>query len=130
MKEKVLKAAGWLVLAATALFFLMAGGQKLAGQETMVELFRQIGIGDWFRHAVGVLEILCAVLLLVPRTTLAAAAGLAVIMLGAVVTELWLGNGWQALLPGQWLVVSVLIAVVKRTRQKRYGDRRANAPAS
>lgn len=126
MKEKVLKAAGWIVLVVTALFFAMAGGQKLAGSEQMVTTFRELGYADWFRIAVGLLEIACAVLLLVPRTTMAAAAVLGLLMIGAVSAELRLGNGWQVLLPGQWLIVSVLIVAVKLYRKKRSGRRNAN----
>lgn len=125
MKEKVLKAAGWIVLVVTALFFAMAGGQKLAGSEQMVTTFRELGYADWFRIAVGLLEIACAVLLLVLRTTMAAAV-LGLLMIGAVSAELRLGNGWQVLLPGQWLIVSVLIVAVKLYRKKRSGRRNAN----
>lgn len=98
----------------------------MAGSEQMVTTFRELGYADWFRIAVGLLEIACAVLLLVPRTTMAAAAVLGLLMIGAVSAELRLGNGWQVLLPGQWLIVSVLIVAVKLYRKKRSGRRNAN----
>lgn len=122
MKQKVLQVAGWAVLVVTALFFVMAGGQKLAGSEQMAATFRELGYADWFRVAVGLLEVACAVLLLVPRTTVAAATLLGLLMIGAVTAELRLGNGWQVLLPGQWLVVSVLIVAVKWHRKKKSGQ--------
>jgi uncharacterized membrane protein YphA (DoxX/SURF4 family) len=124
MKGKAAKMAGWAVLAVTALFFLNAGIQKLAGEEQMAGTFRLLGLPDGVRLAIGALEMILGILLIVPRTTLPAAAGLCVLMTGAVGAELALGNGWHALLPGQWLAVSAGIAAVKWRRAKR----KAQAP--
>lgn len=45
----------------------MAGCSKLAGAEQAVVAFDAIGAGQWFRHAIGVLEVLSALALLIPR---------------------------------------------------------------
>ena len=119
MKGKMAKWAGWAVVAVTAFFFLNAGGQKLAGDEQMAETWRQLGFPEWVRLVIGVLEMILGILLIVPRKTMYAAAGLCILMAGAVCAELVLGNGWHALLPGQWLVVSAGIAAVKWSRARR-----------
>lgn len=51
-------------------------------------------------------------------------------MIGAVVSELRLGNGWQALVPGQWLLVSAWIVVVKLRRRRSAGRKTADAGMS
>ena len=65
----------WAVRGGFALLFLMAGIDKFdssPGSE-WVRMFQQIGIGQWFRYFTGVVEVLGAALLLIPR---AAAIGL------------------------------------------------------
>src|SRR5260370_16743088 len=73
----------WTLQGILAAAFLAAGLAKLAGVPFMADLFEQIGLGQWFRVATGVVEVTGAVALLVP--------GLASI--GA----LWLGFtlGWS-----------------------------------
>ena len=60
-------AALWLVRGLLALAFVAAGGAKLYGVPMLVEEFQHIGLGQWFRYATGGLEIMGAILLLVPR---------------------------------------------------------------
>lgn len=67
--------------------FAGAGLLKLGGAEPMVQLFDEIGAGQWLRYVVGVLELAGAVGLLVPRLTGLAAAGLTGLMAGALVTH-------------------------------------------
>jgi putative oxidoreductase len=52
----------WLVAAA----FFAAGASKLAGAESMVQLYAQIGVGQWFRYVTGLVEIVGAVALVYP----------------------------------------------------------------
>jgi len=58
----------WILQAAAAAMFLMAGFSKLGGEPQTVALFEMIGVGQWFRYLTGVLEIGGAVLLLIPRS--------------------------------------------------------------
>ena len=60
---------------------------KLGGVESMVRLFADIGAGQWLRYVVGVLEVAGAAGLLIPLVAGVAAAGLAVLMTGALVTR-------------------------------------------
>jgi putative oxidoreductase len=90
----------WTLQIASAAMFLMAGGLKLAGIPMEVELFTAIGIGQWFRYVTGTIEVVGAVLLLVPSLALYGAVALAVTMVGALLTHFFIigGNFAAALL--------------------------------
>jgi uncharacterized membrane protein YphA (DoxX/SURF4 family) len=79
--------------------FTLAGLAKISGQAQMVEHFRLWGYPDWFRVLVGICEILGAAGLVVPRLVRPAAAGLGLIMVGAVLTHLGFGEWGSALAP-------------------------------
>ena len=83
----------WALQILAAVAFLAAGGSKLAGAERMVAMFETLGFGQWFRFVTGGLEVLGAVLLLIPRTTWLGGALLAVVMVGAIFTHLVLIGG-------------------------------------
>ena len=76
--------ATWVVTVIMALAFLGAGFAKVSGDEMMVEAFTMMGLPDWFRIAIGSLELVGGVLLLVPAMTGTSAFGLSIIMLGAI----------------------------------------------
>jgi uncharacterized membrane protein YphA (DoxX/SURF4 family) len=69
--------------------FLAAGAAKLAGAPFMVDLFAQIGLGQWFRVVTGVVEVVGAVALLVPGLASLGALWLGGTMIGAVATHLF-----------------------------------------
>lgn len=75
-----------------ALVFLAAGGAKLAGVPGIVDLFTQIGFGQWFRYLTAALEVTGAALLLVRGTAAFGGALLAMVMVGAVITNVALGH--------------------------------------
>ena len=66
--------------------FLMAGGNKLAGNPQMVGMFETIGLGQWFRYLTGSLEVIGAVLLIVPALSGVGGLLLTGVMFGAVAT--------------------------------------------
>ncbi len=68
--------------------FVGGGIMKLAGTDVMVRLFADVGVGQWLRYVVGVMEILGGSLLLVPSWSALAALGLIVMMIGAAMAEL------------------------------------------
>lgn len=80
--------AGRIVL---SLVFFGAAGAKLVGVSQIVDLFAQIGFGQWFRYLTAALEAAGAMLLLIPATRLFGAALLAAVMFGAVLTNIALG---------------------------------------
>jgi uncharacterized membrane protein YphA (DoxX/SURF4 family) len=82
----------WTLQVLTAAVFLMAGLGKLSGQPAMVETFEKIGIGQWFRYVTGGIEVVSAILLVIPRVTPVGATLLVCTMIGAVLTHLVIGG--------------------------------------
>jgi len=107
----------WALRILAGLAFLAAGFAKLTSAAMMVEVFNQIGFGQWFRYVTGAIEIAGAVILFVPNKTFYGAALLAATMIGAVLTHLVLigGSAVPALI--LLLIVSV-IAFATRTQFK------------
>ena len=79
----------WTLQGIIAAAFLAAGFAKLAGVPFMVDLFAQIGVGQWFRVVTGVVEITGAVALLIPGLASIGALWLGGTMIGAVATHLF-----------------------------------------
>jgi putative oxidoreductase len=98
----------WGVRILLALAFGAAGIAKLAGVPQMVQIFDAIGFGQWFRYVTGAVEVLGAILLLVPATGFFGGLLLAVTMLGGVATHLVLIGGS----PVPALVLGLLSAFV------------------
>lgn len=81
------KIKNYSILALTvliALAFLAAGSAKVLGQEAMVLAFSSFGLPEWFRIAIGILEIVGALLLVIPAFSGMASFGLSIIMIGAL----------------------------------------------
>jgi putative oxidoreductase len=78
----------WTLQVLVALAFVAAGSGKLLGSADMIALFEAVGIGQWFRYVTGLLEVVGAVLLVVPGKTAFGAVLLACVMAGAVVAHL------------------------------------------
>ena len=80
----------WTLQVVLAAAFAPAGSAKLAGVPYMVELFDQIGIGQWFRLATGIVEIAGAIALVFPGLASIGAAWLGTTMVFAVATHLFI----------------------------------------
>lgn len=111
--NKGLSIASWVVQIGLAAIFVMAGTAKLRGVPMMVGLFETIGVGQWFRYLTGGLEVLGAVLLLVPRLAAFGGALLVPVMLGAVATHLFIVGGSPAM-PIALLLGALFVAWVRR----------------
>jgi hypothetical protein len=79
----------------------------------MVGLFGAIGIGQWFRLVTGTLEVVGALLVLVPATAAFGALLLAVVMVGAVATHLFIVGG-SPLMAIVLLAITIAIAYLRR----------------
>lgn len=104
----------WIVQALLALLFLFAGGTKLV--LPLESLAGSVPLPGLFLRFIGVVEvlgglglILPGVLRIRPELTPLAAAGLVIIMIGAVVITLAGGDAAPALIP---LMVGFLLAFV------------------
>ena len=103
------------VLQVAAGMFLMVGFLKLSGDSQLVGLFEAIGLGQWFRYLTGTLEVAGAFLLLIPRTSGLGALMLAGVMVGAVVTHVFVVGGS----PLQAIILLIVTGVVAWGRRKR-----------
>jgi uncharacterized membrane protein YphA (DoxX/SURF4 family) len=86
---KATNIALWSLQLLLGLAFAASSAGKLSGAPDMVGLFGAIGLGQWFRYLTGILELGGAVALLVPRTRFYGAALLMGVMVGAIVTHVF-----------------------------------------
>jgi uncharacterized membrane protein YphA (DoxX/SURF4 family) len=113
--DKAMNIVLWILQILGAAMFLMAGGNKLAGNEQMVGMFEAISIGQWFRYLTGGIEVAAAILLLIPRFSGIGALLLIPTMIGAILTHLFIVGGSPAM-PVILLVVMTIIAYGRRDR--------------
>jgi putative oxidoreductase len=115
MPGKALNIVLWTLQVLMALAFVAAGSGKLLGSADMVALFDAVGIGQWFRYVTGSLEVLGALLLIVPGKTALGAVLLACVMAGAVVAHLTVLHT-AATAPLVLFAVTALIAWGRRSQ--------------
>jgi len=105
----------WIVQAVLAALFLFAGGMKLV--MPIEEMTKEIAMPGGFLRFIGVAEVLGAIGLVLPwllrirpNLTPLAAAGLAIIMIGATVLTLIMGDIPTALVPIATGMLCVFVA--------------------
>ena len=87
---------------------------KTLGVEVMHEQFAAWGYAAWFATVVGVIEVVGAVLLLIPRVAFYGAVLLLIVMGGAVYTHLSNDEASQVFRPLIFLFVLGMIAMMRR----------------
>ena len=87
----------WTLQILSAAMFLFSGSLKLAGVPMMVQMFGVLGLGQWFRYVTGGIEVVSAVLLLIPALAACGAAALALTMVGAIITHVFIVGGSPAI---------------------------------
>lgn len=101
---------------AIAVAFVVFGVEKFS-DSSWVKFFQQVGAGQWFRYATGVVEILGGVLVLIPAT---ATAGLAILVctMGSAVLILTfvLGHPGDSFVAGSFFVGLLAFALTRRSR--------------
>ncbi|MDH2383437.1 DoxX family protein [Bradyrhizobium sp. CER78] len=105
----------WVVRGLLALAFAAAGAAKLYGVPMLVEEFEHIGLGQWFRYFTGSLELIGAVLILLPPVAAVGGVLLSCIMVGATISHLFVigGSPVPALV---LLALSAIVAYAKRSQ--------------
>lgn len=110
----------WIIQVLLALLFLFSGGAKLV--LPIEEMTKQIALPGLFLRFIGLCEVLGALGLVLPWITRIrpgltplAAAGLAIIMIGATVVTAMTGDIAMALIP---LVTGILCAFVAYGRSR------------
>src|SRR6201996_1523607 len=74
----------WVLQGVVAAAFFAAGTAKLVGADYMVELFNEIGVGQWFRYLTGAVEVAGALALGAPGLIWLGGLGLGTTMSFAV----------------------------------------------
>src|SRR3954451_6203555 len=105
----------WTLQVLLGLVFVVgSGAPKLVGEAYAVQIFDDLGTGQWLRVVVGLLEIAGGIGLLVPRLAGLAAACLVALMAGATGAQLFF------LSEGFWytpVIFGVLLGVVAWMRR-------------
>ena len=107
----------WVIQILLAAMFLMAGGSKLAGAPAMVELFKALGFGQWFRYVTGTVEATSAVLLLIPSWSAFGALLLVPTMIGAMAANVSLGQ--SPAVPGVLMILAAVVAWMRRDQIRK-----------
>lgn len=113
-RSRVTVGGWWALQIVSAGMFLMAGTLKLSGNPMMVQMFGVIGVGQWFRYLTGSIEVVGAALLLIPALASYGAAVLAITMVGAIITHLFIVGGNPAV-PIVLLASTATIAWARRS---------------
>jgi uncharacterized membrane protein YphA (DoxX/SURF4 family) len=112
----------WVLCVLIACEFLFAAGLKFAGVAAEVQTFAVIGWGQWFRYVTGVLEVVGAAGLLVPRRSRRSAGLLVMVMLGAITFHLTsLRHTPELNNPLFAIVTLVLLVAIARLRRDYSG---------
>ncbi|SMC56785.1 DoxX family protein [Kibdelosporangium aridum] len=114
----------WLLQIALGAYFLYSA-YMLFFETGMVNKFNDIGSGQWLRYVTGVLETAGAIGLLIPGLSGLAALGLALVMVGASATEIFILENGDATLPLILLLASVVVAIFRRGDITRFFSRLA-----
>lgn len=103
----------WALQIVVAAAFFAAGAGKLAGAPFMIQIFDQIGLGQWLRIITGVVEIVGALALVYPGMAAIGGLWLGVTMVCAVATHVFVLHSSPA--PAAvLLVLNALIVYLRR----------------
>ncbi|MDW3191025.1 MAG: DoxX family protein [Cytophagales bacterium] len=86
-KRKVKNVFAWILQVVLGLEFILAGQAKFTRMDSWATMFRDWGYPDHIYLLVGGLELVGAVFVFIPKMASKAALGLAVIMIGALLTH-------------------------------------------
>jgi uncharacterized membrane protein YphA (DoxX/SURF4 family) len=85
---KPLLILSWSLRVLVGIGFLMASLGKLTNNPSVITMFEEWGFPNGFHFVIGAMELILAILLLIPKTLKIAIIGLAIIMVGALGTHL------------------------------------------
>jgi uncharacterized membrane protein YphA (DoxX/SURF4 family) len=84
--------AGWILSLLPALLLIFSAVMKFAKPPSVIDGFHQFGYPDRLIVPLGIVELACAILFLIPRTATLGAVLLAGYLGGAVATNVRVGN--------------------------------------
>jgi hypothetical protein len=91
-ESKTMIRVGWVLGALPVLALLMSGVMKLVKPASVVESFNTLGWPARYAFGLGILELTCTAIYLIPRTTVLGAILLTGYLGGAVATHTRLGD--------------------------------------
>jgi uncharacterized membrane protein YphA (DoxX/SURF4 family) len=110
-----------------AYVFSQQGIAKFSPTSGWATAFRAWHYPDWFRVAVGVVEVMAAALVLIPRTAFAGGVLIATVMLGGMGTHVWWGRPGQVTSEILPLFLSTMVALGRRKAFLLFRRRRDRA---
>jgi len=84
--------AGWILTVLPVLLLLMSGVMKLVKPGFVVEGFQHLGLPEHLAIPLGILELTCTLVYLIPRTSVLGAILLTGYLGGAILTHLRIGE--------------------------------------
>lgn len=103
----------WLLRLAVGICFLSIGWSKFGVRSGWIPIFDRIGFGQWFRYFTGATQIIGALLVLVPRTSMVGVLVLSCTMAGAMAAWIFrLGQPGNAVVPAAILIVLLGVGFV------------------
>jgi putative oxidoreductase len=107
----------WVLQILMGVFFIVASAApKFWGDPYAVQIFTEIGAGQWLQYFVGAVELAGGIGLMVPRLAGPAAVGLMALMIGAGYTQaVVLGEPAMVVTPVIIFVLAAVIAWGRRT---------------
>ena len=126
--SKALNITLWAIQVIAAMAFCLTGASKLAGAQSMVQLFAAVGYGQWFRYFTGALEIGGALLIIFPGTAFLGACVLALVMSGATIANVTMLHTSPAL-PLSLLALMVIIGIGRHKRKVHHHHHLTAHPA-
>jgi putative oxidoreductase len=109
----------WALRIVVAGLFLFAGFMKLTGQPMMVQEFETVGLGQWFRYATGLLEVIGAIMVLTPTVSALGGCLLLLVDVGAFVAQV-------AVIHVDWIhtiAVGIVIGLLIYLQRQQLRDR-------
>ncbi len=103
----------WVFQVMLAVMFMMMAVPKLMGTAMIVENFTRWGLPGKIYLVIGAFEMLGAIGLLIPRAAGVAAAGLIMIMMGALYTHLTHGEFPMAAVPTMVMMMLAVVAYIR-----------------
>jgi putative oxidoreductase len=114
-RAKTATVGAWVLQVLLLLTIAPGGLAKLFGDAAMVEMFDEIGAGQWMRYLVGACELAGGIGLLIPKVRALAAAGLVLLLIGATITNLFVLDDSPVL--SSLLAVAAAVVLVLRRRE-------------
>ena len=104
------------------IFFIMAGGKKLLGQEAQIDSFFRWGYPLWFLYLIGAIELVGGICLLIPQVRFIAVLVLSITMVGAFITHLRADEMAAVPVPLVLLVLLLILAWTMRRSAEKTGS--------